>query len=215
MYNFIQALSNEEKYSAFKLRYEVYCAEKKWLEPQKYPEKIEVDEEDQRADLFLAIQAETGIPVGTFRLIVNHDDTRPLPIARHPALKEMPATGHSVEISRFLVMPHVRRGEIFIGMIRQVFRHVLACYPDFEWVFFAVEPRFLKIVNSLGFEFQPFAPAALWYGDELVPSRQAVNTLEKTTRENHSVFSAWLWSDPTIMGDEKLRDYLRMEKLTK
>ena len=121
-------------------------------------------------------------------------------------------TGRSVEISRFLILPDDRSGAVFMGFIRLVFRHVLAQYGGHRAVYFAVERRMLDLINALGFDFQPFAPTAQWYGDPLVPARQSVATLEPVMRRKNPGFHAWLWRDPGILErHDRLRGYLKGE----
>ena len=58
----------------YRLRYAVYCKETKFLEHEKYPDKIEKDEYDEHSIHFAALD-DRGDIVGTLRLIRPSDKT--------------------------------------------------------------------------------------------------------------------------------------------
>jgi hypothetical protein len=214
MYIFERAASPECREIAFRLRYEVYCNEKKWLNGNCYSDGQEKDEDDERSVIFLAYDGETKQPIGTTRLIIHDAGEIPLPVAKHPSVQGNIATRKSVEISRMSILEHARAGNVFIGLIRMLFRHTLKYHPDFEYIFFSVEERFLAQVNRLGFEFIPFAPSALWYCDQLVPSRQIISVMDENMRNNNPEFHEWLWRDKSTMSkQETLMSFLRTSKV--
>ena len=203
MYTFSQAILPSERNEAFKLRYEVYCSEKRWLDQSEYPDEIENDREDERSVIFLAVNNATRQHIGTVRLIVNNHNDWPLPIARHPSIKGNISTDNCVEISRLSILKNARRGDIFVGLIRLLFLYVLRNCSNSDFVFFSVEQRFLSIVNQLGFEFTPLAASALWYGDHLIPSRQKIQSLDGSVKRKNPYFYDWLWQNPETMNRDK------------
>lgn len=213
MYIFEHAVSPESRATAFRLRYEVYCNEKQWLDPDKYPDMQEYDDDDDRSEIFLAYDSETGKAVGTTRLIINKRNILPLPVIKHPAVNGNLVTDNSVEISRFSILKGARSGNIFIGLIRMLFQHILDRYSSCDYIFFSVEERFLDKVNQLGFEFIPFAPSALWYCDLLIPSRQIIPEMDACLSRNNPQFHKWLWQDSQTMSNrETLMSFLRTNK---
>lgn len=203
MYTFLKADFMSVKHLAFKLRYEVYCVEKGWLEGSHYPDLLEHDAEDERSAILLALN-EDNQAVGTVRLIINDGSNHwPLPIAGHPSVNGNLVTEKCVEISRFTIAAKYRRGDVYLGLVRLLFRHIVERYGNYDFLFFSVEKKFLKVLNMLGFEFTPFADTAEWYGDPLIPTCQLIATLDGSVKRNNPVFYAWLWRDArTMVGNE-------------
>ena len=214
MYHFEYVTSLAGRKTAFRLRYEVYCREKRWLEPKEYSDMLEKDEHDQKSETFLAYDSDSGQAIGTARLIIN-DGVSPLHIVKHPSLNNDFNTANSVEISRMAILESARQGNVFIGLIRMLFRHILEHCGDSDYIYFSVEERFLKKVNQLGFEFIPFAPTALWYCDQLVPARQVISEMNDNVKRNNPEFNRWLWQDTSAMaGDETFIYFLNAGRKT-
>jgi N-acyl-L-homoserine lactone synthetase len=203
MYTFEHALSSISKENAFRLRYEVYCKEKKWLDPKKYLDMLEQDEHDEKSETFLAYDTDTKQAIGTARLIINDNDLSSLHIEKHPSIDANLSTIRCVEISRLAILKSARQGNVFIGLIRMLFRHILKYHSDFDYIYFSVEERFLQKVNELGFEFAPFAPIALWYCDQLVPARQVIANMDSCLKRNNPEFHSWLWQDTHTMSSKE------------
>lgn len=203
MYTFEHVLSSNSREKAFRLRYDVYCKEKKWLNPNQYLDMLEQDEHDKRSEIFLAYDATINQIIGTARLIINYTDVPPLPIVKHPSINGNLTTMKCVEISRLAILGKARQGNVFIGLIRMLFRHTVKYHSDCKYIFFSVEKRFLNKVNQLGFEFIPFAPSALWYCDHLIPSRQIIADMDGDLRRNNPKFHNWLWQDTRTMADNE------------
>jgi N-acyl-L-homoserine lactone synthetase len=203
MYTFEHVSTSKGRQAAFGLRYEVYCKEKMWLDPNKYSNMLEKDEHDEKSETFLAYNSEMEKTVGTARLIISDTDAHPLHIVKHPSIDNSFNTFNSVEISRMAILESARQGNIFIGLIRMLFRHILENFSDYDYIYFSVEERFLKKVNQLGFEFIPFAPTALWYCDQLVPARQVISEMDECVKRNNPEFHRWLWQDPSTMSNDE------------
>ena len=56
---------------SYRIRYQVYCVEKGFLDPEDYPDRIETDEYDAQAIHLLARHRDNGIAAGTARLILD------------------------------------------------------------------------------------------------------------------------------------------------
>lgn len=218
MYTFEHVLSSRDRENAFRLRYEVYCKEKNWLDPTQYLDMLEQDEHDEKSETFLAYDTNTNQAIGTARLIINYTDVSPLPITKHPSMNDNVTTIKCVEISRLAILGKARQGNVFIGLIRMLFRHILKYHSDFGYIFFSVEEKFLNKVNQLGFEFIPFAPSALWYCDQLIPSRQIIANMNDDLKRNNPEFCNWLWQNTRTMADNETFIYFlktgRNNKLT-
>ncbi len=152
MYTFEHVLSSSSREKAFRLRYEVYCKEKQWLDPSQYLDMLERDEHDETSETFLAYNVDTNQAIGTARLIISNDDFSSLHIEKHPSINGKLDTIKCVEISRLAILERARQGNVFIGLIRMLFRHILKYHSDFDYIYFSVEERFLQKVNQLGFK---------------------------------------------------------------
>jgi N-acyl-L-homoserine lactone synthetase len=203
MYTFEHVLYPSGKENAFRLRYEVYCKEKGWLDPTQYTDMLERDEHDEKSETFLAYDDNTNQVIGTARLIISDTDFSSLHIEKHPSINGNINTVKCVEISRMAILESARQGNVFIGLIRMLFRHILKHHSNFEYIYFTVEERFLHKVNQLGFEFIPFAPSALWYCDQLVPARQIIVDMDDCLKRNNPEFHRWLWGDTETMSSNE------------
>jgi len=213
MYTFLRAVSEHDRITAFKLRYDVYCTEKKWLDHSLYPDMMEKDKEDKRSSIFLAFD-KAGHAAGTVRLIINDGDSEPLPIAKHPSINGDISTRRCVEISRLSILEKDRKGNISIGLFRMLFIHVIRDFGNFEYLYFSVEKRFLDVLNRLGFEFVPIAPGAMWYGDFLIPSMQEIKTIDSGMKRNNPKFYDWIWTDSpgNVNKNESLISFIKTER---
>jgi len=82
----IEVANTEElKQVSYKLRYEVYCAELGWEEPDKFPDHMEVDEFDPWSEHCLLFHRSTNQYAGTVRLVKTHPDfpDQGIPMVEH------------------------------------------------------------------------------------------------------------------------------------
>lgn len=72
----------------YRLRYQVYCLENSFEDPARYPNKREIDDDDDRSVHTLLIHRATGAAAGTARLILPRPDAgRALPIQKKLAFR--------------------------------------------------------------------------------------------------------------------------------
>lgn len=105
-----QALREE----TYRLRYQVYCVEKKFLDSTENPNDMEMDCYDERSVHYLLRHRPSGVAVGTVRLILpNESDLQrsfPLQaISDIPALKDPDHIRKTCEISRFCISQILRK----------------------------------------------------------------------------------------------------------
>ncbi len=108
----VQADTAELLAAAFRLRFQVYCVENSFEDPQENPDGLETDRDDSRSVHSVLIHRDSGLTAGTVRMILPGD--RHLPIhglCDHPDLRNAKLTppDTTVEISRFAVSKDFRR----------------------------------------------------------------------------------------------------------
>jgi len=169
---------------SYRLRYQVYCVEREFLDPDNYPDRLEVDEFDRYAWHFGTIDG-TGRLVATARLV-------PPTILGLPLFRRCSIFPDEVE----LYMPHQRIVEVSrLAMSRTALKTgIFAGLPGFgrlrrsnaprksvsyslyrglyqeskragftHWVV-ATEPSLQRAVGPYGFPFRPIGPAIDYFG---------------------------------------------------
>ncbi len=105
------ARSAREKEVSYKLRYQSYCVESAIFDKSNFADGLEFDELDASSQHAVVIHNDTGIAVGTVRLISPHSDdqTSGASLRSFPALRPLLAGKRFVEISRFCLTKEARR----------------------------------------------------------------------------------------------------------
>lgn len=100
---------------AYRLRYQVYCVENPFENPEQQIGDCETDEDDDRSIHTLLLHRRTGEIAGTSRVILPHPrNLRPLPMATllpggdRRRFDGFPVA-HTAELSRFAISKHFRR----------------------------------------------------------------------------------------------------------
>jgi N-acyl amino acid synthase of PEP-CTERM/exosortase system len=114
-FDVVRADSPELLAQVYRLRYQVYCLEHPFENPEEHDDGLERDEDDYRSVHSLLVHRHTGTYAGTVRAILPEDVQRhPLPIHRILAaqngdlLNRFPSDS-TAEISRFAVFKEFRR----------------------------------------------------------------------------------------------------------
>jgi len=158
MIQFRRVQTENEKLAMYRLRYDVYCHEQKFVNADDCPNGLEIDEYDEHSAHFIAI-GEEGI-IATVRLIESSPIG--LPIEKFFEL-EHPSTGPNdsnvySEVSRLIVHPLFRESSLyFIGGL------FLALYDYSRKVgithWYAVLEEFMfETFTSYGFLLQRIGP---------------------------------------------------------
>lgn len=125
-----RADSPEKIEQALRLRYDVYCRENAFLDPQAFPQQMEHDEFDARAVHHLLIHKDSGAVAGTIRVLLPNPEG-PLTSFElqkncdHPLLQIENRVMGLAEISRFCMARDFRR--------RPRDGHILPSYYEQEW----------------------------------------------------------------------------------
>ena len=156
--------SAEEKKLIYKLRYDIYCEEKKWLDSSNYLRCIENDNYDDSSLHFGAFDI-NNILVGSVRLILPKNGMA-IPIEKefgfYPDCDQK-----KVEISR-LVIPKDRRGfNILGGLLREIYNWGIT--NDITHAYAIVENDLLKYINRKGYPFKPITEGKDYFGAYTIP----------------------------------------------
>jgi N-acyl amino acid synthase of PEP-CTERM/exosortase system len=125
-FSFSRLLSREQEEEMFreiaKLRYEVYCAECKYLEETQYESGLETDDFDARS-IHVAAQNRDGLVVGTVRLVMA-SSVDAFPFEEHCAVYpdfNFPPKELCAEVSRLIVKKEFRRrpGDTLQGVTKE------------------------------------------------------------------------------------------------
>jgi N-acyl amino acid synthase of PEP-CTERM/exosortase system len=109
-FEMVPALSDELKNEVYKLRYQVYCIENSYENPEHYPDNLEFDEFDQHSVHYLIRHRKSGDYAATVRLILpdTHNPEKLFPLERHSQINNATVMQpinrkYLGEISRFCV----------------------------------------------------------------------------------------------------------------
>jgi N-acyl amino acid synthase of PEP-CTERM/exosortase system len=204
-----------------RLRYDVYCEELQFLDPTRYPDKLETDAFDEFSMHFAGVDHEKQA-VATLRLV--HDSHLGFPVESHatslfPDFYAMPRH-QTVEISRLILAGRYRRrandgrygtsvgpdkgGDrpgarprspyplILFGLFRLMFEESVR--SGLQWWLAAMEPWLQIFLSRFGFVFKPVGHPIEYYG-QVVPYAARIEEIFRTvSKMKPEVLNA-------IMGD--------------
>lgn len=156
---------DEEMKLIYRLRYDIYCEEKKWLSSSDYLRCLENDKYDKNSLHFGAFD-ENNILVGSVRLILP-DINMLLPFEEifeiEPNFDEKRA-----EVSR-LVIPKDRRGyNISMGLIRTIYEWGIN--NNMTHAYSIIENDFMIYINRKGYPFKPIKEGKKYFGGYTIPT---------------------------------------------
>lgn len=183
-YRTVLALTQEDLEACARLRFEVYCLDRGFLDPGAYPDGCERDADDQRSLSVLARHRD-GHPAGSIRL-VRSCQPGDLPFERHAAGRLSTAgvpVAEAGEVSRMVVQRNFRgRGghgaepllllELYRGLYRASLQHAI------RWWYAAMEPAHVRALASFGFVFRQVGPLFDYYG-LVAPCQADLRELER------------------------------------
>ena len=191
-FEIVLAETDEQRRAAFRLRYEVYCVEHPFEDPEKNPGGMETDAHDSDALHALLTHRLSGNLVGTVRLILPRrgKDHISLPIRdvchQQVMIRDNPALpwSHTAEISRFAISKSFRRrsneetsvgsfttqGEdarriipnTSLGLMQAIV--MMAAKAGVTHLCAVMEPTLLRMLRRLGICFIPAGPQVDYHG---------------------------------------------------
>ena len=196
------AESPAEITDALKLRYQVYCLEKRWLQREQYPSGLEADSLDPFARQFICLNEKNAV-IGTVRLILNSPKGFPIQDHPSPPITYFQGKQTAAEISRLIVAKASRSLKVSLGLYRILYAHSRE-HQIHKW-YMTIEPKFLKWFQTMGVRFAVVGSASFFFGDKTIPVKcELQETFGRLQERNPDLF-AWFSKDPgQIAPGEKI-----------
>jgi N-acyl amino acid synthase of PEP-CTERM/exosortase system len=200
----------------YALRYQVYCVENPFEPIAENPNERETDQYDAHSLHSLLVHRQSGIPVGTVRLILpeHHRQQIDLPI-RHLCIDDLwtEISGlvplrRTAEISRFAIAKEFRRRaedrgsiaggltepgdprrmipQISLGLMRAIVE--MAASASLTHLFAVMEPALLRMLQRLGIHFDNLGPIVNYHGRRQPCYCELDRLLARTARERREVW---------------------------
>jgi N-acyl amino acid synthase of PEP-CTERM/exosortase system len=195
---------------AFHLRYQVYCVEKGYEDPDSFPNGLERDSYDSHSVHTLLQHRSSGRSVGTVRLVLpiasRSEWSFPLQVVcaqnRINAGKWFPVA-ETAEISRFCISKQARTvetknsdgttygpGQAALDMVIELMEGIVrrsAAAGITHWCA-AMEPSLLRLLSRLSIYFRPFGPLLDFHGKRQPCWQNAFVLLDRVYREEKDVW---------------------------
>jgi len=186
-YYFKVADSEYELENAYRLRYKVYCEEKRWLKSEDYPGGIEKDEYDDKAVHVIAFDEEFRI-VGNMR-ILQKEDFGKLPFENHPSLAGRKVdVPDMAELSRFVIRTGGDSLMLAKGLLRAIYH---TCVKLGIWNCIDIcEPSLIRLVSKFNVYFEPLAPPSMYYGGFTQPALLDIREMQEKWKKDEE---AWVF----------------------
>lgn len=193
MLEFRQVRSEDEMREVQRIRYEVYCQEKGFLNPCDYPDGLEQDEYDSRSVHFVAVETDDGQEkiLGTLRLI--KPSSLGFPAARHFSLsRPISNPAKTLELSRLIVVKEARRLSIHIlmGLSKEVYLY--SREQGVSDLYAILEEPLLKLLRRLGLPFGDVGEGHWYMGAKTFPVYLSITGAEDVLADNNAFFFAYL-----------------------
>jgi N-acyl-L-homoserine lactone synthetase len=161
-FRFYITKSDSELQELFKLRYQVYCEEYRYLDKNHYPNKIETDEFDNHSIHFI-LKDRKGNIAATARMIMNSEAG--FPIEKHFQINlRVPTTNRNTiaEISRLIVARKYRKKFLLLALIKGMF--VFAHSKGISHVYSVLDDKLFPTLSKIGLPFKKIGPTSVYQG---------------------------------------------------
>lgn len=159
-YIFKEVQTDKEREDYFRLRYDVYCIEKKYLPKNKYPNELEKDKYDSSSKHFIVKFVTSDKVVGAVRIIMNQDVG-----VQAGEYVEMPSNIDLLklaEISRFLVKKEFRSSNHEVNFLLGKGLYEYSLKNGIEYWIAVMYTETWRIFSRIGLPFITIAPPIAW-----------------------------------------------------
>lgn len=167
--------------AALRLRFEVYCGERQFLDERHYPHGLEADEYDAHSLHFVGIDAQHRVG-GTLRLVCNSARGFPLERQAGPGLPEILGITRdkTAEVSRLVLAKRYRGHSVAARLMR--FGLVARMYEEarrleLDGLLAAMDRGLWRLLAAAEIRFEPVGPPVPYFG-RVVPYYAALEALE-------------------------------------
>ena len=202
-----RALTDDRLSAIQRLRYEVYCLERKFRDAAEYPDGLERDEYDAHATHICATDS-TGAVVGTVRLV--HHSPLGLPVQQHGATLSVSSEElqqrKTAEVSRLILAKEYRRHTLdqpllLWGLFARAYEE--SCRLGIGYWVAAMEEGLWRLLRRFGFPLWPIGESIDYFGP-VTPYGARVSELAEGYRTIRSRQTATAGKRPEIAGKFEL-----------
>ena len=195
-------LSNPRELEAiYRLRYRVYCEERRFLPPESYPDGLECDVYDRHSINFATFDRD-GMVAAAVRLVCPRGDSG-LPYQEHCPLYEdalLPSPARVGEVSRLVLNRGYRSppgggstGTVVMEVYRAMYQH--SREHGIRYWFAAMELPLVRRLARLGVAFERIGPDADYCGP-VAPYLLDLEALDYRLKHYNPEFLSYLNSKP-------------------
>ncbi len=190
----------------FKARYQVYCKEKKWIDPKVCLNEKESDFYDKVSRHVIIYNDKWKIQ-GYARFIVKSNGIS-LPIESHPGIKNRNIIAKKAgESSRFIVLNKEIRMAITFILLRSLFQ--IAVNLKINNSYIVVEPPFVRYLRKIGYVCETLSEPEIYFGDYTVPVKVDVNATSKNLSGMEINYSNWFCDEsPFVSKNDFIFNYI-------
>lgn len=208
-FTILTADNNQLLKECLKLRYKIFCQEKKIINYQTDSE-IETDLYDDYSVHCLLMYKPTQQYIGTVRLILGqrlHNKPFPIEVAARNVFYdvidyEKLNRDKSAEISRLGILPEFRPKLAVLGIIRAIIGLAITYHIDYLYAGF--EPRIQRVLQRIGVHFREMSPMVEYHG-----KRQCFLGLSSEIVESARKSHPMIWEVITNNGELKPKSLVK------
>ena len=204
---FIERVNFKKVNSAcFNARYQVYCKEKKWINPQECTDEKEVDIYD-KVSKHIIISNDKWEIQGYARFIFNTNRIG-LPVFNHPGLKNKNIiSSKSGESSRFIALNKKIRTALTFILLRSLFQ--IADEAKITNSYIVVEPHFIRYLNRIGFACKPLSGSVEYFGSLTAPVLVDVKATKENFQKMNNDYGNWFLDESMFISkDDFIYNYI-------
>lgn len=217
------ANSIKEKEQIYRLRYQVYCEERGWINASICSQNLEIDEYDRDSIHFIALDEDENV-IGTIRLIRSAWLPLPIETRCHIKIDDAKVSRNRIaEVSRLVVDKKyqcrkpatnghrlkgyngnrpshapLRCSEIVLGLYSIMFHE--ARRRNITLWYAAMEKSLLRLLHRCGFGFQPIGKVVDYYGP-VVPCMATVPEVVHDVKvKNPGIYRDYFHDTPALIG---------------